>query len=277
MITIGDQKVDEIYIGENAIRTVYEGDIECWSAARPITERSVGDILRYGNNTYVILDFNHARYPSNTVQILTQQTVNVTYNGGSDVYEDPALMSLFLPKLQNILVPTDFQYGYETRWNDYETGIDKKLHLDSATAKVNIPSLYEIGKTYSPQQSGLSMSNRYIDGVAFDGFPSLNIGTTWALRSYDYSETVFREEGVAQRSQEVMQISATGNIQRSTIYTVVSYEPVPEEPEEWDPRYPKYVTAAARVIASLSITTQVSAKPDETCIYDIKLSSKMGD
>ncbi|WP_343274598.1 hypothetical protein [Ligaoa zhengdingensis] len=272
MITIGDQKVDEIYIGENAIRTVYEGDIECWSAARPITERSVGDILRYGNNTYVILDFNHARYPSNTVQILTQQTVNVTYNGGSDVYEDPALMSLFLPKLQNILVPTDFQYGYETRWNDYETGIDKKLHLDSATAKVNIPSLYEIGKTYSPQQSGLSMSNRYIDGVAFDGFPSLNIGTTWALRSYDYSETVFREEGVAQRSQEVMQISATGNIQRSTIYTVVSYEPVPEEPEEWDPRYPKYVTAAARVIASLPITTQVSAKPDENGIYDIKLS-----
>lgn len=266
MITIGEQKIDEIHVGENAIRTAYVGETECWSAARPITERSVGDVLRYGNNTYVILDFNHTYYPENTVQILTLQTVNVTYTYGYLLYKDPTLLTLFSPKLQNALVATNFKYGWEWNWKMSGEPGEYEMHLDEDAGKVNVPSLYEIGAEYTPRSA--TMKDRYIDGVAFDYFVgdknNLAIGTKWALRSYDLTVcTQAADYGeFSQWDHYVLQVSPTGFVRSGAVSNRVLTSKVSGDIG---------TTAAARVIASLPITTQVSAKPDENGIYDIKL------
>lgn len=272
MILMNGQKLDRISLGDNSIRAVYIGDTERWSAAIPIIERSVGDVLRYGNNTYVILDFNHKHYPQNTVQILTLQGINIDYQAGREIRTEnqDQLLSLFPDDLQGALVQNSFRTGMESEDFYAGDGTYGGVRVYSHDALVNVPSLYEVGLAYTPEWSGSTIGSGDIDGEAFEFFKDKNnweSSVTYALRSYDYENVIVDRESVVS-AKYFYALYAARDSTAVHWYRKMTYKKTYSDSGNKETRTP-IRGATARAIASLPITMRVSPKPDENGIYDI--------
>lgn len=207
-----------------------------------ITTLTAGAKIRDGGRTFTILDFNHANYPVNSVQLL--DNVPFTSSFGTAGTNVDSFLPQYSQNLQNAFLTCDYPTGSVTGTTGEDSVVTYSFNKVNAPSKLSIPSLYEIGLTYT---WGGTLPDNMIDGTSFVYFQNsanrILAEGEWGLRSYIYS--------LDGTTWTLPKIDTAGSLVQ---HQLASGETV---------------QLNIRCIASVSNTLRVSTSPDSSGVYDI--------